>query len=352
MGDILCIGVSHYPPLSGKNESMANIFRNRLNDPGVPDAAKDPANWPQMLRDELGEDDGAAAAEFHRQRMTEGMSKCMQALRDFNPDFCVIWGDDQYENFREDIIPPFSVLAYEDMVLKPWAQSVESSDMVGKPNYWDEPKEFELPVKFAQDEARQLVSDLIHDEFDMAYAYKPLHHPGIAHSILNAILYLDWERKGWDWPIIPVTVNCYGERVISHRGFVTDLKDERRPDPPAPVPKRCYDLGAATARIFRDSPHRVALIASSSWSHAFLCDKTFRLLPDVAFDREMYSALLEGDYEHWRNTSLTELTDTGNPEMLNWMALAGAMNELGRKPVWSDFVETCLFNSTKVALIG
>ena len=43
-------------------------------------------------------------------------------------------------------------------------------------------------------------------------------------------------------------------------------------DPPSPSPKRFMDLGAATARALRDSPFRVALLASSSWSHAFLVE--------------------------------------------------------------------------------
>ena len=351
MAEILGIGISHYPPFSGVDEQMADIFQYRLDDPGVPDSVKDPANWPEKLREEWGEDRGGIAAQHHRARMQEGMAKCMQAIREFDPDFCIIFGDDQYENFQEDIIPPFSVLAYDDMVLRPWAQAAGSSDMVGKANYWNEPCDFELPIRFATDEARQIVSDLIHAEFDMAYSYKPLHHPGISHSILNAILYLDWERKGWDWPIIPLTVNCYGEKVISHRGFLSQMDAVLRPDPPSPTPKRCFDLGSTIARILKDGPHRVALIASSSWSHAFLCDKTWRMLPDVEFDREMYQALVEGDFEHWRSRSLNELTESGNPEMLNWMALMGAMAELDRKPAWSDFVETYLFNSSKVAAV-
>ena len=32
-------------------------------------------------------------------------------------------------------------------------------------------------------------------------------------------------------------------------------------------------MGAATARILAESPYRVALLASSGWSHAFLTAK-------------------------------------------------------------------------------
>ena len=27
----------------------------------------------------------------------------------FRPDFIVMWGDDQYENFNEDVVPPYCV---------------------------------------------------------------------------------------------------------------------------------------------------------------------------------------------------------------------------------------------------
>jgi hypothetical protein len=33
--------------------------------------------------------------------------------------------------------------------------------------------------------------------------------------------------------------------------------------------------------------------------------------------------------------------------MLNWFCLAGAMSELKRKPAWSEFIESYVFNSNK-----
>ena len=42
MAEILGLGVSHYPPLSGLDEDMANAHRGRLNDPDIPATAKDP----------------------------------------------------------------------------------------------------------------------------------------------------------------------------------------------------------------------------------------------------------------------------------------------------------------------
>jgi hypothetical protein len=107
------------------------------------------------------------------------------------------------------------------------------------------------------------------------------------------------------------------------------------------------EVGAATARVMRDSPWRTALIASSSWSHAFLTDKNYQLYPDIEADRRLYEALTIGDYETWRKTSLAAIEESGQQEMLNWYMLAGAMEALGRKPDTCFFLETWSFNSNK-----
>ena len=99
--------------------------------------------------------------------------------------------------------------------------------------------------------------------------------------------------------------------------------------------------------MLKNSPYRVALIASSSWSHAFLHDKAWRLYPDMESDHALYDALQSGRYSHWRETPLSAVEDSGQQEMLNWFCLAGAMSELNRKPSWSVFIESYLFNSNK-----
>jgi hypothetical protein len=105
------------------------------------------------------------------------------------------------------------------------------------------------------------------------------------------------------------------------------------------------------ARICRESPWRVALVASSSWSHAFMVDRTWRMRPDVETDKALYAAMVRGDYAFWRNFTLRQVIDAGEQETLNWFALVGAMQALGQPCAWSDFVETYVFNSSKVAAI-
>lgn len=349
MAEILGLGVSHYPPLSMPDAQMSGILRRTLSDPAIPAREKDPANWPAAMRAEWGADFGERAAGMHRAAMVDGLRKVRAALDAFEPDVVVIWGDDQYENFREDVVPAFTVLAYEDRDLYPWRHAQGSSMMDdAKPNVWGEGADKHYRLRGRRDIAKTLATGLLREAFDVAYAYQPLHHPGLAHAFLNGILYLDYDRTGWDYPTIAFPVNCYGRRVISCKGFLTRLDDRIDFDPPSPSPARCMDLGAATARVLRASPWRVALVASSSWSHAFLCDHTWRLRPDTAADRHLYDRLVAGDAAAWRAVSLEAIERSGQQELLNWYPLLGAMREIGAPLAWSDFVQTDVFNSNKV----
>jgi hypothetical protein len=323
---------------------MSIWLRRTLEDPLIPAEKKDPASWPERMREEWGSDEGLEKAQEHRDAMVAGLRTVRAALDDFKPEAVIIWGDDQYENFREDLIPAFCVLAYEeDQVCKPWG---------AMPNAWGEDKDTTFVVKSAPRIGKHLAVGMLEEQFDIAYAYKPLHFQGVAHAFINAVMYLDYDRKGFPYPVVPFQVNCYGRYVISHKGIGFPYSEANVPlDPPSPSPARCFDLGRATARVMAKSSYRVALLASSSWSHAFLCDKTSHLWPDVVADRRFYDAMISGDWQTWRNAPLAEIEASGQHELLNWFCLFGAMTELGYVVKWSEFVETYVYNSDKVAAI-
>jgi len=343
VAEILCLGISHYPSLAGHDERMSGILKLMLANPHLPEDVRNPEKWPDAMRAEWGSDEGKSAARDHRQRLVNAFEKTREALDAFKPDFVLIWGDDQYENFKEDIIPPYCVNAHARFKIT-----------VPPSNVWGEPsgETFEVPGNVAA--AKYLTSRLIEEGFDTAYSYKPLHH-SLGHAFTNAILYLDYQRGGFSYPIIPVTVNCYGSLVISQRGGLPSFDKPIKQidlDPPAPTPKRLFDMGAATARILADSPWRVAILASSGWSHAFLTSKNHYLWPDTDADRAMYDALKSADYDTWRNYSAEAIDNSGQQEMLNWMCLAGALQELGRTGADTEFIDTWIFNSSKVFLIS
>ena len=341
MGEILGVGLTHYPGLIAPDEDKAYPLTRLLKSDKISEELKNPLTWPEAMRIEYGEDEGVAAARKHRERLVQGFREQRAALDEFNPDVVLVWGDDQYENFKEDIIPPFCVLAYDQIDCTPFTLK----DGSARRNVWNEPADKVFHYQ-GHPAARQLVSSLIEQGIDMSYAYKPLHFEGgLGHAFINTLLYLDYDRKGFDYPVIPFAVNCYGSKVIRNRGGAVEF--ENQDDPPGPNPKRCMEVGAATVRAFKDSPYRVALIASSSWSHAFLTPKNNWLWPDHESDRARFEELKDGNYEAWRRITTPQIEDAGQQEMLNWMCLAGAMEELKRKPEILDYIETYVFNSQK-----
>ena len=348
MGDILGVGMTHFPPLSAQDERMTAAFTRMINHPSTPAEAKSAAALPAELVAELGDDNGLAAAAVHRDRLRRNLSRVRSRIDEFDPDLVVIWGDDQYENFKDSIIPPFCVLAYDEFTHKPW-KNFHLGD-----NAWGEDVDTELHVKGDNQAGRYLAGGLIEAGFDMAYSYRPNEYEGLSHAFTNTVLYLDYDRKGFPYPILPVAVNCYGRLVVSAKGLFVDPGNPPtgdQLDPPSPSPARCFDLGRATARVLADSPWRVALVASASWSHGFLASCNRYLYPDVATDRRLFEALTAGDYEVWRSYPLEAIERSGQQEMLNWFCLLGAMVELGRDLEWAELVETHIFNSDKAFVL-
>ncbi|MFN4281581.1 MAG: extradiol ring-cleavage dioxygenase [Alphaproteobacteria bacterium] len=342
MGEILGLGVTHQPPLAGDAPRPLSLGLT-LKDPGLPEKLRTPEGWPEFMRREWAEDQGASHGRKHRDEIVEALRHARQVLDEFSPDFIVVWGDDQYENFREDVVPAFCVMAYDRVEYQPWKQR-------SKANAWGESAESVFTLNGHRAGAKYLASGLLNSGFDIAYAYRPLHAP-LGHAFSNTCLYLDWDRKGFDYPVVPISVNCYGRRLILQKGYLADMTKvvvEEDLDPPSPSPERCFSLGAHCARILAESPWRVALIASSSWSHAFLTEKHHYLYPDHQADRRLYEALQSGDYNTWRSWTLADIENNGQHEMLNWFCLVGAMAEIGRRADHSTFIQSSVMNSNKV----
>jgi hypothetical protein len=343
MAEILALGLTHFPVLAKPDVAWTSFVPAMLKNPEMPEKFKDVANWPAPMRAEWGDDSGKSSAARHREDLVVWMRKCRKALDDFAPDLVVIWGDDQYENFLEDCVPAYCVNAHPEFTYEP-----------PEGNIWNLPKGTKFKVPGNMKAGKALASSLISQGFDTAYSYKPL-HDHLGHAFTNALLFLDYDQKGFDYPILPFSLNSYGRRVLCQKGgfpdFSKTLKEEDM-DPPGPTPWRLYDMGAAVARALSESPLRIALIASSGWSHGFLTPKNHLIYPDVAADRGLYNALVAKDYQYWRNYPAAAIEDSGQQEVLNWMCLVGALDALGRGPGTTEFIETWIFNSSKVFLIS
>ncbi len=119
MAEILGLGITHYPGLSYKGNLNRRI-KLLLADPLLPERLRSPEGWHPTMREQWGTDEGARHSEQHRSDMIHAFRKARAELDAFKPDWVLLWGDDQYENFHEDCVPPFSVLAYDAVDVQPW----------------------------------------------------------------------------------------------------------------------------------------------------------------------------------------------------------------------------------------
>src|SRR5689334_5745454 len=114
MGEILGVGATHYPMLLGDPSHYSALLKTRvLPSPAVPAEWKDSRSWPRAMQQELENEE--AISKEHQAGLIDGFRRVRKAIDDFNPDAIILFGDDQYENFKEDCIPPFCVLMYDQM---------------------------------------------------------------------------------------------------------------------------------------------------------------------------------------------------------------------------------------------
>ena len=347
MAEILGLGLSHYPgPVTPAKYWSRMLSRNVEVGRVAPELFADKMLWPAEMRAEWSDDEGLAAAEEHRRRLLAGYRALSETLRAFAPDIVLIWGDDQYENYKRDCIPAFALGIFDEIIAHPFGGSEPVFRTTE--NVWGLAPDTPLVVRGHREAASALARHLIEDQFDIAYSLETRHPRGLAHSFNNTILYLDYERHGADfaYPVIPFHVNCYGSDLMktsaAMAGEGVDILS-----PPAPTPGRCFAIGASVARFFAASRWRVALIGSSSWSHGSLTKKHGRLYPDLVADGRRLDELKAGAFRSWGSLSEVEIDDSGQHELLNWITLAGAMAELDQSAFVVDFVPSHIFNSSK-----
>ena len=215
---------------------------------------------------------------------------------------------------------------------------------------------------------------MIERNFPISYAFTDSHyaeHHGptmLTHAFLNALLFLDLDRRGFEYPVVPIVaglrhddvtfglhmiqVNCYGRAVVPSRYGMGHLNPATRNEPygnefgPAgPTAASCYQLRRLVNEIQLEQPGKYVIMASSGWSHAFLTAKHDWLWPDLETDSQRVNDLRDGRQEGWANLSNAEIHDCGEQEFKNWICLTGAIQ--GRRAEVVDYLDTHIFNSDK-----
>lgn len=229
----------------------------------------------------------------------EALDRLAEALARAEPDLVVIIGDDQRELFSAANQPAIAIFHGERLVTKnkyAGANGTAWLEAIGRGYLMDDTHTLQGAPDFALD----LIRSLIDADFDVA-ACESVDDPrnagfGHAYGFIAKRLF-----NGRRIPVLPVLLNTYY-------------------GPNVPSAARCWKFGQALGRAIRASanPARVAVVASGGLSH---------FVVDEELDRKVLRALTEGD-----GATLAalprEALNSGSSEILNWVAMAGAVTPL------------------------
>jgi len=217
----------------------------------------------------------------------------------------VVFGDDQNEQFHDDNMPMFAIYHGKSLPV------VKDSGL--RPSGWKDAErkgwaETQPEYDTASDLANHLIRALTDAEFDITRCNKLRAEIGVGHAF--SFLYRR-VLPGGNIPMVPIMVNTYYP-------------------PNQPTPKRCYALGQAVRKAIEawNSDKRVALLASGGLSH-------------VVIDEEIDAMVIDG-LKNKKPEVLFQLPRQklrgGTSEILNWVALAGAMED--RELKYFEYVTT------------
>jgi hypothetical protein len=297
---VIGIGTSHSPQLSIRASDWDYLLKKDETDPRL--------DYPRLLKRARPGLESELTPEKFRQRddaCQAAIRTLGEALRASKADAVVIFGDDQQEQFHDDNMPTFAIYHGESIpVVK---------DNNHRPAGWKDAErrgwaDTANQYGTEQELANHLIRSLVDAEFDIARCNKLREEIGVGHAF--SFLY----RRilpGSALPMVPVMVNTYYP-------------------PNQPTPKRCYAFGQAVRKAIEswDSDKKVALMASGGLSH-------------VVIDEEIDALVIDG-LKNKKPDVLFRLPRQklrgGTSEILNWVALAGAMED--RELKYFEYVTT------------
>ena len=297
---VLGVGTSHSPQLSVRASDWAVLREKDEHDPRL--------DYQKLVQRAKPNLDSELTSEKFRQR-DEACQKAIKTLGDtlqkVNPDVVVVFGDDQHEQFQDDNMPTFAIYHGKSLPVVAHTGRNPAAWKTAEEGGWAETApEYEA----GQGLADHLIRTLVDAEFDIARCNKLRPEIGVGHAF--SFLY----RRilpGGKLPMVPVMVNTYYP-------------------PNQPAPKRCYAFGQAVRKAVEswDSNQRVAIMASGGLSH-------------VVIDEEIDEMTIDGLRNKkpeilWRLPR--ERLWGGTSEILNWIALAGAVESMELK--YLEYVTT------------
>jgi 3-O-methylgallate 3,4-dioxygenase len=297
---VIGIGTSHSPQLSIRAKDWAHLLKKDETDPRL-----DYQSLVQRAKPGLDAELTPEKFEQRDQACLKAVGTLGEALRKADADVVVVFGDDQQEQFGDDNMPTFAIYNGKSVPV------VRDSGL--RPSGWKDAERrgwADTADEYTNDDelANHLIRALNGEEFDITRCNRLRKEIGVGHAF--SFLYRRL-LPGSKVPMVPVMVNTYYP-------------------PNQPTPRRCYALGQAVRRAVESwkSEKRVALVASGGLSH-------------VVIDEEIDAMAIDGLKNKKAETLFRlprEKLKGGTSEILNWVALAGAMED--RELKYFEYVTT------------
>jgi hypothetical protein len=272
---VIGLGTSHSPQLSIRAKDWEYLLKKDQTDPRLDYQALLKRAKPGLERE--------LTPEKFRER-DEACQKAIRtlgdALRASQADVVIIFGDDQQEQFHDDNMPMFAIYHGKTIPVV--------NDNKHRPAGWKDAErrgwaDTMSQYETEQDLANHLIRSLVDAEFDVGHAFSFLYRRLLPGGAL---------------PMVPIMVNTYYP-------------------PNQPSPKRCYAFGQAVRKAIDSWPseRKVALMASGGLSHVVIDEEIDAMVIDGLKNKKP-EVLFRLPRERLRG---------GTSEILNWVALAGAM---------------------------
>jgi Catalytic LigB subunit of aromatic ring-opening dioxygenase len=286
---VLGIGTSHSPQLSVRASEWVMLREKDEHDPrldyqGLIKQAR-PGIQTELTLEKFRQRDEAC------QRAIETLGHVLQQAE---VDVVVVLGDDQHEQFQDDNMPTFAIYHGKSLPVVTHTGRNPAAWKTAEERGWAKTApEYEADHALAD----HLIRSLVDAEFDIARCNKLRPEIGVGHAF--SFLYRR-VLPGSKLPMVPVMVNTYYP-------------------PNQPTPKRCYHFGQAVRKAIEswESNKRIAIMASGGLSH-------------VVIDEEIDAMTIDG-LKNKKPEKLFQLPRErlwgGTSEILNWVALAGAMED-------------------------
>ena len=306
---VLGIGTSHSPML---NATVEEWSRFEAREPTMKLLGRDgeKTTYEALVRDAAGRFDPECTFErfaVRHRAAQNALDRLAKEIEDARLDALIVVGDDQKELYAEDNLPALLVYTGETIEHAARAPKPEWVDWFAaiQRRYYVEQGTIHYPTERGL--ARHLIAHLTENEFDVSYADRLPRGEGEGHAF--AFVHQRLMRTGHIVPVVPVMLNTYYP-------------------PNQPTPARCYRIGQAIRAAVENYPQtlRVGVLGSGGLTHFAI---------DEAFDREIVAALKNKNGETLRNLPVKKL-NSGNSEIRNWIALAGAVEHLPMR--WEEYV--------------